>query len=74
MTRIAGVSTQTNSKGMVTKITVDLKRHPLAKELLAGVGLIKETNAEKMIRTGNYTSIEEARKQNIDHLKKLWNK
>lgn len=38
MAHIAGVNTQTNSKGGVTKITVDLKKHPQAKEALSQIG------------------------------------
>ncbi len=46
MTRIAGVSTQTNRKGIVTKITIDLKKQPQAKQPLVDLGLIAKSKEE----------------------------
>lgn len=31
MAHIAGIKTQTNTRGVVTKVTVNLKKHPQAK-------------------------------------------
>ena len=72
MARIAGISTQTNSKGMVTKITIDLKKHPEAKAPLVAIGLMEENQFEQMVRNGSYTPIEEARVELLSFTKSLW--
>lgn len=46
MARIAGISTQTNAKGIVTKITVDLKKHPKVKEALIEIGYLTKTQQQ----------------------------
>ena len=46
MAHIAGINTQTNSKGVVTKIKVDLKKHPEAQAALAQKGLIAKTQQQ----------------------------
>ncbi len=46
MARIAGNNTQTNAKGIITKITVDVKNHPQAKKALTQIGIISKTAEE----------------------------
>lgn len=72
MSRIAGISTETNAKGMVTKITIDLKKHPQAKAPLVELGLIEEDVFQTMVKNRNYTPIEEARVKLLNFTKSLW--
>ena len=67
MTRIAGISTQTNSKGIVTKITVDLKKHPKAKEALTQIGLIAKSN-EDLEREAFYKEFNDPTNLTLDEL------
>lgn len=46
MARIAGITTQKNKRGIVTKITIDLKKHPQAKKPLTELGLIAKSEEE----------------------------
>ncbi|TAG59213.1 MAG: hypothetical protein EAZ27_00910 [Cytophagales bacterium] len=72
MSRIAGISPETNAKGVVTKITIDLKKHPQAKAPLVELGLIEEDVFQTMVKNRNYTPIEEARVKLLNFTKSLW--
>lgn len=72
MSRITGISTETNAKGIVTKITIDLKKHPQAKAPLVELGLMEEDVFQTMVKNRNYTPIEEARVELINFTKSLW--
>lgn len=72
MARIAGISTQKNTKGVVTKITIDLKKHPQAKKPLVEMGFIESDPFEEMVKNGKYTPIEEARIELLNFTKSLW--
>lgn len=79
MARIAGISTQTNAKGIVTKITVDLKKHPKVKESLTEMGLISKTTEDlereafdkKWNNPTNWTP-EAARQNSLNKVRALW--
>lgn len=46
MAHIAGINTQKNAKGVITKVTVDLKKHPEVKSNLVELGLLPKTAEE----------------------------
>ncbi|TAF77930.1 MAG: hypothetical protein EAZ53_00930 [Bacteroidetes bacterium] len=46
MAQISGITTQTNSKGVLTHITIDLKKRPEAKESLTKLGYIPKSVEE----------------------------
>lgn len=73
MPRIAGVATQKNSKGEITHLTINVKRH---KEVLAPLMLKlcppEKTQFEKDWERG--ISIEEARKKSHEFIRKMWKK
>lgn len=81
MAHIAGVSTQINSKGVVTQITVDLKKHPQAKVALSQIGLLPKT-ADDLEREAFYKefndptnmTIEQGKIHLLNTVKSLWNK
>ncbi|TAF74765.1 MAG: hypothetical protein EAZ53_07550 [Bacteroidetes bacterium] len=74
MSRIAGISTETNAKGMVTKITIDLKKHPQAKAPLVELGLMEEDVFQTMVKNRNYVSFEEGREHLLNTVRDLWKK
>lgn len=53
MAHIAGINTQKNAKGIITKVTVDLKKHPEVKSNLVELGLLPKT-AEELEREEFY--------------------
>ncbi len=71
MPRIAGVGTQKNTKGEITHLTIDVKKHkelvaPLLEQL--GVRSKFEQDRERGI------TLEEARKNAHDFIHKMWKK
>lgn len=72
MAQIAGISTEKNKKGIVTKITIDLKKHPNAKKPLAEMGFIELDPFEEMVKNGHYTPIDKARTELLNYVKSLW--
>ncbi|TAF74626.1 MAG: hypothetical protein EAZ53_08240 [Bacteroidetes bacterium] len=82
MARIAGISTQTNAKGIVTKITVDLKKHPKVKEALIEIGYLTKTQQqiedeefEKDWNNPTNLTVEQARQLSLEHINSLkWDK
>ena len=82
MTRIAGISTQKNTKGIVTKITIDLKKHPEAKQPLVDLGLIAKTEEEiyreefyKKVNNPTNLTLDEFYNSMMKHIEKLpWKK
>ena len=47
MARIAGINTIKDSRGAVTHITIDIRKHPQAINTLKRLGLIEKTQFEK---------------------------
>ena len=47
MARIAGIKTIKDSRGAVTHITIDIRKHPQAINTLKRLGLIEKTQFEK---------------------------
>jgi hypothetical protein len=74
MPRIAGVATQKNTKGEITHITIDVKKHKeFVAPLLAQLGGVKEkTKFEKDWERG--ITPEELRQNLHKRIKELWKK
>jgi hypothetical protein len=73
MPRIAGVDTQKNTKGEITHLTIDVKKHKeFVVPMLAQLGVKEKTKFEKDWERG--ISIEEARKRSLNFIDKMWKK
>ncbi len=73
MPRIAGEATQKNTKGEITHITIDVKKHKeFVAPMLAQLSVKEKTKFEKDWKRG--ISIEEARKRSLQFIDKIWKK
>ena len=73
MPRIAGVATQKNTKGEITHLTIDVKKHKdIVAPLLAQLGVKTPSKFEEDWERG--ISLEEARKNSHDFIRKMWKK
>lgn len=79
MQTTAGVTTQTNNKGVLTKITVDLKKHPEAIKALSEIGLISKSTEDlereafyKKVNNPANWSPEAARQSSLNKVRELW--
>lgn len=73
MARIAGVKTKRDSKGRITEIIINTKKHPQAVELLQNAGLVEKTSFHKEFEQA--LTLEEARLRTVDAIKKFpWKK
>ncbi len=70
MARIAGINTQTNAKGIISKITVDVKNHPQAKQALTQIGIMANSK-EDMEREAFYKKINNPTNMTLDEARKL---
>lgn len=75
MARIAGVTTQKDTKGNLTHVTINLKKHKAVLPLLEQMGVIEKSELQKMMDSGKWFTIEEARAHTHEFIKKLpWKK
>ena len=73
MPRIAGVATQKNTKGEITHLTIDVKKHKdIVAPLLEQLGMKIKSKFEEDWERG--ISLEEARKNSHDFIRKMWKK
>ncbi len=72
MAAIAGVKTQKNTKGQLTHITVDVRKHKEVLPILTEIGLISKTKFDLDFEKG--ISIEESRKRSLNYIKEIWKK
>ncbi len=73
MPRIAGVATQKNTKGEITHLTIDVKKHKdFVAPLLEQLGVKTKSKFEEDWERG--VSLEEARKNSHDFIRKMWKK
>ena len=73
MPRIAGVATQKNTKGEITHLTIDVKKHKdIVAPLLEQLGVKFKSKFEEDWQRG--VSLEEARKNSHDFIRKMWKK
>ena len=73
MPRIAGVATQKNTKGEITHLTIDVKKHKdIVAPLLEQLGVTVKSKFEEDWERG--VSLEEVRKNLHKRMKELWKK
>ena len=73
MTAIEGVETQTNNKGEITHLTIDVVKHKdVVAPLLEQLGLKTTSKFEDDWSRG--ISLEDARKQSHEFIKAMWKK
>ncbi len=73
MPRIAGVATQKNTKGEITHLTIDVKKHKdIVAPLLEQLGAKANSKFEEDWKRG--ITLEEARKNSHDFIRKMWKK
>lgn len=74
MARIAGIATQKNTKGEITHVTIDVKKHrEIITPVLEKLGVIEKSKF--VSEWENAISIEEFRERSIDFVKSLpWDK
>jgi hypothetical protein len=73
MARIAGISTTKNTRGEITHVTFNLKKHQQVIPLLKELGVVSKTAFEKECE--NSISVEDARAKTKEFVKSLpWKK
>lgn len=73
MARIAGIATTKNTRGEITHVTFNVKKHQQVIPLLVELGVITKTAFEKECE--NALGVDEARAQSIEFVKSLpWKK
>lgn len=76
MARIAGKSTTKDTKGNPESITINLKKHPRAAELLKDMGLLERNNLQQEVEDNptNFITLEELRQHGQQQIKRVWAK
>ena len=71
MARISGVKTGHDSQGRLATITIDLKKHPGAVELLKDAGLIEKSTLRQEVEANpeNYSTVNEVFDRLEDNIK-----
>jgi hypothetical protein len=59
MARIAGVTTKKDTKGKITHVTINAKKHPEAVGKLKEMGLMEKSSLQKELEAGQYDAISE---------------
>ena len=73
MARIAGIKTQKNTRGEITHITINVKKHQEIMPMLKELGVVSKTKFE--IECEGAVSVDEARARTIEYVKSLpWKK
>jgi hypothetical protein len=72
MARIAGVTTQKDTRGNITHVTINTKKHPEAVGKLKELGLMEKTQFEKDFE--NAITLEQLREDLHKHKSKSWKK
>lgn len=74
MASIAGVTTRKDDNGMLTHVTVDLKKHPEALSLLKQIGLIGKNEYKQENEQSEWLTVEEAKVLSLKHIDEIWKK
>ena len=73
MAAIAGITTKKNTKGQVTHVTIDVKKHQDKIQALTDIGVLQKTPFMERWEKGN--TIEEAKEHTLNMLRNLpWKK
>ena len=73
MARIAGIATQKNTRGEITHVTFNIKKHQQVTPLLKELGIVSKTKFERECEEG--ITLDELDNRLTKHIKKLpWKK
>ncbi len=73
MARIAGIATQKNTRGEITHVTFNIKKHQQVIPLLKELGIVSKTKFERECEEG--ITLDELDNRLTKHIKKLpWKK
>ena len=72
MARVAGITTQKNTKGEITHVTIDLKKRKEVIPMLEELGVMEKTPFMQEFEKG--ITIEESRKRAHAKIDSLWKK
>ncbi len=72
MALIAGIKTKKNTRGQLTHVTVDVRKHKEVIQMFSDLGLIPKTDFQKRCEQG--VTVEEARNHSIKHIRSIWKK
>jgi hypothetical protein len=73
MAAIAGIKTTKNTKGQITHITVDVRKHKKVIPIFNEIGLMPKTKFQEKCEKG--TPLEEARQELLAHVRSFpWKK
>ncbi len=73
MAAIAGIKTKKNTRGQITHITVDVRKHKEVIPMFNEIGLIPKTKFQEQCEKG--TPLEEARQELLAHVRSFpWKK
>jgi hypothetical protein len=72
MARIAGIQTKKNSKGEITHVTIDVRKHKEAVPYLTKIGAIENDKFEKEWNETTNMTVEDARKSTLAYIDDLW--
>jgi hypothetical protein len=67
MAAIAVVTTKKNTRGQITHITVDIRKHKEVIPMFNEIGLLPKTKFEELCEKG--TALEEARQELLEHVR-----
>lgn len=74
MARIAGIQTKKNTKGVITHVTIDLRRHKEALPFLEQIGALERDDFEEKWNDPTNMTPQEARQSTLEHVRSLWSK
>lgn len=75
MPQVAGVITETNTKGEIVRVTIDVEKHrEMITPVLVQMGVLEKTELQKILESGNWLSIEESRQSTLKHIRERWSK
>lgn len=75
MARVAGITTQKNTKGEITHVTINVKKHREAfGQILEEMGVLEKSDLQKKMESQKWHTREEAEVEIFKKLDKLWQK
>lgn len=75
MTRVAGITTKKNSKGKITHVTIDVRKHKEAIEpFLEKLGVIEKSELQNKLENQKWLTVEELRESLLKKVDELWGK
>jgi hypothetical protein len=72
MAAVAGITTKKNTKGQITHVTVDVRKHKEVIPIFNKMGLVDKTDFKLRCKKG--VTVEEARQHSLNHIRSIWKK